>query len=299
MARGIAQEYLDKTVDPADDFYMFVNGGWMKSTDIPEDRSSWGSFHELAKNTDQKVLDILTEELERKGPAENKAARLFEAGMNTQQIEKAKLNAIQKFVEQTNALNALTSLPQLLGKLTRRGLSSLIHFSVHPDLGNSKIYSAYIEPGVLGLPEREFYLEQDEKSEKIREEYLTYIEYILKEELLYSDEHATEVAKHILQFETQLAEQMMPKEKRRQIELLYNPHTIEEIKNLAPAFNWNEYFRAMQTETSDYADSPSRVIVTEPDYIRYVDSLLNDDNLEILRHYISFSIIHHCAPYAT
>ena len=139
MGRGIAQEYLDKTVDPADDFYMFVNGGWMKSTDIPEDRSSWGSFHELAKNTDQKVLDILTEELERKGPAENKAARLFEAGMNTQQIEKAKLNAIQSFLEQTKALSKTTSIPSLLGMLTRKGLSSLIHFSVHPDLGNSKI----------------------------------------------------------------------------------------------------------------------------------------------------------------
>src|SRR3989337_11418 len=105
MAHGITQEYLDKTVDPADDFYMFVNGGWMKSTDIPEDRSSWGSFHELAKNTDQKVLDILSEELERKGPAENKAARLFEASMNTNQIERAKLAAIQSFIDKANSLN--------------------------------------------------------------------------------------------------------------------------------------------------------------------------------------------------
>lgn len=291
MGRGIAQEYLDTTVDPADDFYMFVNGGWMKSTDIPEDRSSWGSFHELAKNTDQKVLDILTEELQRKGPADNKAARLFEAGMNTEQIEKAKLNTIQSFLQQTKALSKPSSILSLLGALTRRGLSSLIHFSVHPDLGNSKIYSAYIEPGELGLPEREFYLEQDEKSVKIREDYLTYIHYILKEELLYSDEQAAEVAKRILQFETKLAEQMMTKEKRRQIELLYNPHTFEELKNLATGFDWNEYFDAMHTEI------PTRVIVTEPDYIRYVDTLLNEDNLEILRHYISFICVHHCAPY--
>ena len=129
MTRGIAKEYLDTSVNPADDFYMFVNGGWMKSTDIPEDRSSWGSFHELAKKTDQKVLDILSEELERKGPAENKAARLFEAGMNTKQIEIAKLAGIHKFIEQTKSVG-LNAIPQLLGQLTRKGLSSFVHFKL-------------------------------------------------------------------------------------------------------------------------------------------------------------------------
>lgn len=291
MTRGIAKEYLDTSVNPADDFYMFVNGGWMKSTDIPEDRSSWGSFHELAKKTDQKVLDILSEELERKGPAENKAARLFEAGMNTKQIEIAKLAGIHKFIEQTKSVG-LNAIPQLLGQLTRKGLSSFVHFSVHPDLGNSKIYAAYIEPGMLGLPEREFYLEQDEKSKMIREEYLTYVRYILHEELSHQEEDASRIAEDILRLETQLAEKMMPKEKRRQIELLYNPHTLEELKNLTPGFDWNGYFEAMQLEI------PSRFIVTEPDYISYVDDVLSANDLQIIRHYISFSCIHHSAPYA-
>ena len=82
MNKGINRDYLDIETDPAIDFYMFVNGGWMRSTEIPEDRSSWGSFHELSRDTDEKVLGILDEELGQAGPATNKAARLFESGMN-------------------------------------------------------------------------------------------------------------------------------------------------------------------------------------------------------------------------
>src|SRR5688572_24571408 len=95
MQKGMNKDYLDLNVNPGNDFYMFVNGGWMRSTEIPEDRASWGSFHELAKNTDEKVLGILDDELKEEGPAKNKAARLFECGMNTDQIEKSKLEGLQ------------------------------------------------------------------------------------------------------------------------------------------------------------------------------------------------------------
>ena len=99
MGQGINQEYLDLDIKPGDDFYLFVNGGWMKSTEIPEDRSSWGSFHELSKHTDEKVLGILDDELKLEGPARNKAARLFESGMNTMRIEKARLNGLNSIFQ--------------------------------------------------------------------------------------------------------------------------------------------------------------------------------------------------------
>ena len=86
MAKGINIEFLDTVHPPGEDFYQFVNGGWMRTTEIPSDRSTWGSFHELSKNTDARVLAILEEELSIPGPAENKAARMFESGMDTQQL---------------------------------------------------------------------------------------------------------------------------------------------------------------------------------------------------------------------
>src|SRR4249920_3981325 len=95
MQKGINTSYLDPSIDPAEHLYAFVNGGWMETIEIPDDRSSWGSFHELPRDTDKKILTILENELSIPGPAENLAARLFESGMDTEHNQAAKLEAIE------------------------------------------------------------------------------------------------------------------------------------------------------------------------------------------------------------
>jgi putative endopeptidase len=137
----------------------------MDATEIPEDRSSWGSFHELAKETDQKILNILEKELAIPGQAENIAARLFESGMDTDHIQETKLKAIRHFLNDIQQVKSHDELPTLLGRLLKGDVGGLMQLGVHPDLGNSQVYSAYLEPGGLGLPEREYYLEENEKNE--------------------------------------------------------------------------------------------------------------------------------------
>lgn len=292
MNKGINQEHLDRNIDPAKDFYMFVNGGWMRSTEIPEDRSSWGSFHELSRDTDNKVIGLLDEELKKEGPASNKAARLFESGMNTPQIEKAKLQAISNILGQINSLQDIPSLAGLLGLLTTKGLGGFVQFSVHPDLGNSKKYAAYLEPGSLGLPERDFYLETDEKALKIREKYLAYIQYILSNEANYTSELSSEAAVHILTLETDLAKHMLSKEERRQIELLYNPHSYDQIKTRYPGLAWDLFFG--KTDIGP----PNNVIVTEPAFFEFLSDRILRLPMDTIRHYLTFLVIHEVAPYA-
>ena len=291
MNKGINQEYLDRNIDPAEDFYMFVNGGWMRSTEIPDDRSSWGSFHELSRDTDKKVLGLLDEELKKEGPASNKAARLFESGMNIQQIEKAKLQGISSILKEIETLGDISSLAGVLGLLAAKGLSGFIHFSVHPDLGNSKQYAAYLEPGSLGLPERDFYLETDEKALKIRDKYLAYVQYILSKEANYTSEAALTAADKILSFETDLAKHMLPKEERRQIELLYNPHSYTEINNKYPGIAWDLLFRKMDI------DPPNSAIVTEPAFFEFLSEYIPQVHIDTIRDYLVFMVIHHVAPY--
>lgn len=153
MQKGINTSFLDPSIDPANDLYAFVNGGWMETNEIPDDRSSWGSFHELAQNTDQKILTILENELAIQGPAENLAARLFESGMDRMHIEKAKLEALENRLIAIASVKHIDELPSLIGMLIKSDIGGLIQISVHPDLGNSQIYSTYLEPGTLGLPE--------------------------------------------------------------------------------------------------------------------------------------------------
>ncbi len=292
MARGINHEFLDVDTHPGEDFYQFVNGGWMRITEIPADRSSWGSFHELSKNTDHKVLDILEEELNTPGPATNKAARLFESGMDTKGIETSGLSALDDFFKEIDTINDHSQLAKLIGHLTASGLDVFIAFSVHPDLGDSKKYAAYIEPANLGLPEREYYLDQDEKAVAIRNKYLHYLTAILHKEANLPLKEATQKANMILLLEGELALHMMPKEDRRQIDKLYNPYSTEELIQQMPDWNWREYFQGMNV------NEPSQIIVTEPAFLSFFHSFLQSVDIDTIKQYIKSMLINQSAPYA-
>ena len=292
MEKGINPVFLDLSVDPREDFYQFVNGGWMNTTVIPPDRSSWGSFHELSKNTDQKVLEILEEELSTPGAAENKAARLYETGMNASSIEQIRLAPLGELFHKIEKIQGTTDLPAFLRELSGLGFGALVHFSVHPDLGNSKHYAAYIEVPNLGLPEREYYLEQDENTQRITEKYKTYIAVLLQLEANYTPQKSVDAAKAIFLLESDLATHMISKEERRNMNRLYNPHTREQLIALMPSWSWASYFESLDIRF------PERVIVTEPVYYSFLENNLSEIDIETLKHYFRFLLIHRAAPYA-
>ncbi len=288
---GIDIANFDPSIRPGQDFYSFVNGGWMSRTEIPEDRSSWGSFHELSKDTDKKVLAILKEELSEQGPSSNIAGRLYESGMDLLRIEENKLKCLDTFLSQAKGIKT-ENLPGAIGTLTTRGLAVFIHFSVHPDLGDSKKYAAYLEPGSTGLPERDFYLDEDEKAIEIRTKYVDYISKLLIDEASYAEREAREAAEQIFSLEKDLASHMMSKEDRRQLEKIYNPMYMDDIIKQYPYWKWHEYFQALG------AEMPLQVIVTDPEYFTFFNSTLQSIPSALLQHYLTFMLIHHAAPYA-
>jgi predicted metalloendopeptidase len=292
MAKGINTAFIDYSALPEEDFYQFVNGGWLNKTEIPADHASWGSFHELAKDTDNNILKILDHELMTPGPSANKAARLFETGMDQVTIEKRRLSALDDVFFMLQGLQLPKQAPEFFGYLSAMGIHPLIHFSVHPDLGNSKIYAAYLAPADLILPEREYYLEDDEKAVEIKEKYLAYIKRVLSNELGYTDEKALSAADAILRFETELAKNMMPKEEKRQIEKLYNPHSYSDLQQLTPDWDWDVYFKSFS------AASPERIIVTEPHFLTFITRYLFTQEEKFLKEYLSFLFIHQAAPFA-
>ncbi|MEO6109192.1 MAG: M13 family metallopeptidase, partial [Cyclobacteriaceae bacterium] len=225
------------------------------------------------------------------GPAENKAARVFESGMDTVYIEEVRLSTLRALFNKIVSLESTEKLPGVLGHLASKGFRALMHFSVHPDLGNSNLYAAYIEVANLGLPEREFYLEDSEKAEQIRDKYLGYISQLLQSEAKYSISQSREAAKSILLFEKELASRIMTKEERRQIARLYNPHSMDQLKALMPLWDWDMFF--MEMEVSE----PERLIVTEPSFCIYLNTILQTNSLSTIKHYLTFLLIHHAAPY--
>jgi putative endopeptidase len=292
MARGINPDYLDIETSPEDDFYQFVNGGWMKNTEIPSDRSTWGSFHELAKRTDEKNIALLVDSSVEVEAESNKAITLYQTGMDTAQIEKEKLHVLKDIFKMIRLRVEQSHYGSLLGLLVSKGFGGIVHLSVHPDLGDSHIYAAYLEPGAQGLPERDFYLDEDERAENIRNHYLKYITRVFHAELDYPLEEAENISRNILDLEKNLASHMLSKEDRRQMDKLYNPHSYDDLKSLCPLLDWNDFFLSM------HISPPERVIVTEPEYFRFLNYFLKTVASSTVEQYLIFLATHHAAPFA-
>lgn len=280
--------YIDTDIDPAEDFYGFVNGGWLSKTEIPSDRSSWGSFHELSKETDAKVLDILNDELMTPGPSRNLAARLFESGMDTVHIDQRRFAAVHPFLKIIDDLTRIEDLPFLLGSLVANGLAGIMAITVYPDLGDSKKYAAYLEPAPLGLPETDFYLDEDDKAKAIRSAYVSYINDMLTEG---DGRKETVIAAEVVKFESALAQHTLSKEDRRQINNIYNPYAFNDFVEAYP-FDWHSFFRGAGIP------APERLIVTDVGFFEKILPLLSQQSLETIKMYLRFMVLHLSAPYA-
>ena len=292
MSKGIDLDNLNVDVLPGEDFYQFVNGGWLAKTEIPGDRSSWGSFHELAKDTDHKVLSILSEELNQQGQSANIAARVFESGMDIDQIEKKGVEAISQLLQKISGVESKEKLPALLGRVLSQEMGGLIQFSVHPDLANSRVYACYLEPGNLGLPEREYYLETDERTREIQNSYTKYITLLLSAAKVFPHNNAYQQATRILELETVLSTAMMTKEDRRDISKIYNPWTLQQLTDRFPRFDWEMFFKELDIAI------PAQIIVTDTGYFDQLQSWLDATSLEDIKTYLSFILIHQAAPFA-
>jgi putative endopeptidase len=227
---GIVLENMDTTVSPKEDFYNYVNGNWMKNTEIPEDRTRWGGFSVLRKSTDADVLQILAD-AKKSGTYDAstdqaKALAIFDTKLDTAARNKAEISPLQPALDAIAGIQNLKDLQTVLAKNPSVN-SPFFGLSVFADLNNSAMNAVYLGPAGLGLPERDYYLDDDEKSMEIRQEYKKHIVRMLQM-LGDSKEAATAASEKILELETQLAEPRLNKVERRDARNLNNPRTVTE-----------------------------------------------------------------------
>ena len=291
---GLALEYLDTTVNPSQDFYQFVNGKWLDNTEIPADRGRWGSFDELRKNTDENVLKILEKagesDFSQAGSDQRKAATFFNTAMDTAQINKIGMQPLKPFIEQIANVNSTQTLQKYLADTEPYGGGGFFSFSVFPDLQNSNINAAYVNPGTLGLPERDYYLKDDERSLEIQERYRAHIERMLSF-LEIDPEQAAQKAESIYALEKRMAEHMLSKEVKRNISLLYNKRSIDQLEQHAPSVDWVQYLNDLGVADLD------SIIVTEPKFMEALDEILNDVPSDQWQDYLTWTALNTSASY--
>lgn len=294
---GIDLHYMDTTVNPRDDFYDYVNGTWMKETEIPADQSSWGSFMILRKNTDKVVLSLLDKAIKdnqfEAGSDQSKAVFLYQSKLDTVKRNEVGLAPLEPVLAKIDAIKDLESLQKTLAE--NKAEISNPFFSIHasPKPMESTMNGADLYPGGLGLPDRDFYTSKEEKSEEIRGQYVDHI--VRMYGFLGEDaDEARAKAERILALETKLAFPRMTKEERRDATKQNNPRSIAQVSELTPSIDWAQWIAEFPVQKK-----VDTLLVTQLNYMTELDKILTSEDINTIKELLSWQTLNRAAGLLT
>lgn len=289
---GINLAYMDTTVAPQDDFFKYVNGKWVDSTEIPSDQTTWGSFMELRERTDEDAMALLESASKNDSldpfSDQAKAVYLYKTIMDTVARNKKGVEPVKPYLEKVEAISNKEDLQDFVTEMQQYGGAGFFSFGVRSDAKNSNMNAAYLYPSGLGLPDRDYYVADDADSKEKREKYKQHITRMLQY-IDYSEEEAADAAERILAFETSLAEPRLDKVERRDARKTYNPKTVTELQNMVPAFDWNTYFEEIGAKNLD------TIIVSQPEYMKSLQDVIAKNSVEDWKDYLKWSIFNDAA----
>lgn len=293
MASGISKKDMDTLINPGDDFDAYVNGNWNKTTKIPADKSSYGAFDMLLDKSEKDVKAIIEEAAKgnnAEGSDAQKIGDFFASYMDRKERDAIGLKPLQKEFAAVDAITDYNSLASYFGEANRKGYSIPFSFSVYNDFKDPNKYSLVTWQGGISLPDRDYYLSNDEAMLKIRTAYKTHLEKMLQ---LAGIEKPTENAAKVFALETEIAKIHQRKEDNRDMVKLYNPYKVEDFKTLMPQFNWN----AMM-EKAGVAKEKS-AIIAQVDYLKNLDGLIQKTPIDTWKMVLKWGIINNSCTYLT
>jgi putative endopeptidase len=244
---GIDPANLDTSVKPCEDFYHFANGGWLKTHSLPEDKSRFGAFEEVSERNRAILKQILGETSAKttwaKGSVQQKVGDFYASGMNESAIAKRGTAPLKPLLATIEGLKDSSHLAQTLAKLHGEGLPGGFGFFVMQDPKDSTHYMGALNQGGLGLPDRDYYLNDDARTKNIRAKYEAHVAKMF--ELAGDTAALAKVrARVVLDLETQLAKAAWARVDLRDPQKTYNKRTLVQLTKEAPGFDWVAYFNA-------------------------------------------------------
>jgi putative endopeptidase len=297
---GIVLENMDPTVKPTDDFYNFVNGTWQKNTEIPADRTSWGSFAELRKKTDADVLAILDEAIKEGDfpkvkdaqgneidSDQEKAVNYFESIMDTVTRNQQGIEPLKPYLAKIDEIKTKADVETYLTNVAPYGGGPFYGFGVFNDLKDSKMNAGYMGAGGLGL-NRDYYVDEDDDTKEKLKKYEAFVAKMFGK---LGDDEATAAknAATVVAFEASLAKPRMTKEDRRDMRKMYNPMSVAELQTLAPAVNWDAHLKGVGVDNLD------QVIITDPNYFKAMSDIFTQRSVEDIKTLLRWGAINGAA----
>jgi len=293
---GINLDLMDKSISPKEDFFKFINGTWLKNNEIPADRTRWGSFDELRKMTDQDVLSILKKAMNDKNLDPNsdqgKAVNLYKSILDLNSRNQKGISPIKATLEKIDAITNTEDLQNYLAAHESKGNQAFFGVYVGADSKDSNKNVVYLGAGGTGLPDRDYYIKNDNDSKEKRKKYVAHITKMLQ--LLGDTENdATNSAATILAFETKLATTKMDKVERRDARKSYNPTSITDLQKMVPSIQWNTYFSSLGLKKLD------TVIVSQLKYTKALQDIFNENKVSDWKIYLKWSVFNNAASKLT
>lgn len=285
---------MDLTVNPGDDFYLYANGGWVSKTKIPDDKSRYGSFDILQEENNILVRSILEKAAAKKnapkGSSWQKVGDFFATGMDTAAIEVQGLDPIRSDLARIESLANTNDVLAEISRLHTIRVSPLFNIFAGQDRKNSTQIVINMFQGGLGLPDRDYYISDDPRSQEIRKEYFNHVKAIFN--LLGKlDDEAQKLAQDVVDLETRLAKVSYTRVERRDPNRTYNKVSIQEMQLLCPSVDWSGYFTSIGIEV------PSDFVIDNPGFYKEIGNMLTDTPLESWKTYLTWNLINRMSPY--
>ena len=291
--KSVNPAYIDSTIPAGEDFYRHVNNGWMKAHPLTPEYARYGVFNILNDSAEKNVQDIvlnLGATNPEKGSNAFKIWTLYSQGMDSVRRNSegaAPILADLKKIENTPH----EGMEDLLLWMHRNYSSPFFGAGPMEDMANSNEYAMYVSGAGLGMGDRDYYLLNDKDNKRIREAYQKLIVGQMQN-AGFSKKDATRIMKNVMKIETALADSTWTREESRNIPAMYNPRSIEQLKEMYPHINWDRYF----VETMDIA-TPAQVIVTEINTVKQGDNLLSTLSDRELKDFYLWKYVAQAAPY--
>ncbi len=290
LVSGIVRDNFDQKTRPQDNFYQYVNGGWLHSFKLPDDKSRYGTFDELQEQSKRDVQSILLSLGKKKSISaeEKKALAAYQAFMDLKKLDQLGASPIQPLLAEINKIQDKKSLSAQIAKSLEYGVETPLTWFVMPDKRDSMKNQVYFHQSGLGLPDRDYYLEQSPRFNAIRNAYLNYMEDMLKL-AGYSSVKAS--AERVLALETQIAEVQWSRVENRQSDKTYNLRKTSELARVMNVMNWQAMSQVWQLENH------TEVVIHQPSYIRGLAQIFKKTDLQSWKDYLALRTVSAFAKY--
>jgi len=290
---GINVSYMNAKISPSQDFFQYVNGTWLDKTEIPSDRTSWGSFNELRQKTDDNSLAILKEASKnpkyKSNTDQGKAIALYNTILDTVSRNKQGVKPLEPTLKKIDAIKNVTDLQNFLTEMQAQG-NGIGFFGVYvsADAKNSNKNSVTLSPGTLGLSDKDYYNADDKDSKEKREKYEVHVARMLQY-IGESPAKAKESAKQIVALEIEMSAPRLDRVERRDRRKQYNPTAIADLKKNTPSIQWDKYFTGIGMTKLD------TVNVAQPRYMIALEKTFTEKKVEAWKEYLKWSVLNRAA----